>query len=393
VQVEKQDGKNSEINEEKFMGCAPYLQLFKAGKLIHTSAASLHVQQSEEELPFVQVMDSTVPFNINQIIQGDILIRCRHLTFKKKRISMFRAAFHTGYVPPNVLRLTKTELDGACADKRYPDDFFLDLIFEKVDSDALSKYNDENESEEEETKSGDGIGDEGKGPIIKASNFDSMLQGDSRFWDVIASKKKEHAKKSNDDPFWGPTVGRRRGDYSTRKETEEKGERIDTPTKERKQLETFRIGNEFDFLPVTDDKINTEKKAPQRDSLMDALNALDEDEGPSSDVVEEIVFSGDDTSDKKSAETTKPVFDTEVAIVVGNEQTKSKSIEEKSKDINATATAENSIQANQQEDELLQDEDDMDALLASADDDFGDLDLADFDDDDELEDLENMLKA
>jgi len=106
-----------------------------------------------------------------------------------------------------------------------------------------------------------------------------------------------------------------------------------------------------------------------------------------------LYFPGTILLTKKSAETTKPVFDTEVAIVVGNEQTKSKSIEEKSKDINATATADNSIQANQQEDELLQDEDDMDALLASADDDFGDLDLADFDDDDELEDLENMLKA
>ena len=78
------------------MGCAPYLQIFKAGTLIYTSAATLHVQQSEEELPFVQVMDGTVPFNIGQIVQGDILIRCRHLTFNKKRVSMFRAAFHTG---------------------------------------------------------------------------------------------------------------------------------------------------------------------------------------------------------------------------------------------------------------------------------------------------------
>ena len=209
------------------MGCAPYLQIFKAGKLIHTSAASLHVQQSDEELPFVQVMDGTVPFNINQIIQGDILIRCRHLTFEKKRVSMFRAAFHTGYAPPNVLRLTKTELDGACADKRYPDDFFLDLIFEKVDADALARHDEENESGEEESKSGgdgdagDGTDEKRKGPVLKASNFDSMLQGDSRFWGVIASKKKEHAKQSNADPFYGPTVGRRRGD-SAKKETEEK---------------------------------------------------------------------------------------------------------------------------------------------------------------------------
>lgn len=32
---------------------------------------------------------------------------------------MFRAAFHTGYVPSGVLRLTKQQLDGACADDRF----------------------------------------------------------------------------------------------------------------------------------------------------------------------------------------------------------------------------------------------------------------------------------
>jgi hypothetical protein len=385
------------------MGCAPYLQIFKAGKLIHTSAASLHVQQSDEELPFVQVMDGTVPFNINQIIQGDILIRCRHLTFEKKRVSMFRAAFHTGYAPPNVLRLTKTELDGACADKRYPDDFFLDLIFEKVDADALARHDEDNESGEEESKSGgdgdagDGTDEKRKGPVLKASNFDSMLQGDSRFWGVIASKKKEHAKQSNADPFYGPTVGRRRGD-SAKKETEEKHKNIDAaPTKERTQLETFSIGNEFDFLPVADNnKINAKKKSPKRDSLMDALNALDEDEGPNPDVAEEIVFDFVDSSAKKSSEATKPIFDdTDVAIVDGDKETESENIEERSKNTDATTPQENSTQADQQ-DEILEDEDDdMDALLASADDDedFGDLDLTDFDDDDDLEDLENMLKA
>jgi hypothetical protein len=37
----------------------------------------------------------------------------------------------------------------------------------------------------------------------------------------------------------------------------------------------------------------------------------------------------------------------------------------------------------------------MDALLASADEDFGDMDLGDFDvdEDDDLEDLENFLKT
>ncbi|CAN0586382.1 unnamed protein product, partial [Laminaria digitata] len=46
-------------------------------------------------------------------------VRCRHLSPNGRRVSMFRAAFHTGYVPCGVLRLTKQQLDGACADDRF----------------------------------------------------------------------------------------------------------------------------------------------------------------------------------------------------------------------------------------------------------------------------------
>ena len=62
---------------------------------------------------------------------------------------------------------------------------------------------------------------------------------------------------------------------------------------------------------------------------------------------------------------------------------------EKSNDVTTTTAAPEDSPAME---DLLDDEDDMDALLASADEDFGDLDLDDFDDDDDLEDLENLLK-
>lgn len=370
------------------MGCAPYLQIFKCGKLLHTSAASLHVQQSDEELPFVQVMDGTIPFNINQVIQGDVLIRCRHLTFGKKRISMFRAGFHTGYAPPNVLRLTKTQLDGACNDKRYSDDFFLDLIFEKVDADDLAAI----EKEKEESKTVDnadgGRGEKGKGPVVKASDDDAMLQSDSRFWDVIASKKQEHVKQANGDPFWGPTVGRRRGD-STKgraKDTKDKSEN-EVQTKERNQLETFSIGNEFDFLPVAETA--KAEEPPKRDSLMDALNALDEDDVPPPGFAEEIVFDTPDTSSQK--EPPKPIFNemTDAAIADSGDTDNAEVTAKKSDDVPATTK---SAEKSPAVEDLLDDEEGIDALLASADEDFGDLDLDDFDDDDDLEDLENLLK-
>lgn len=42
---------------------------------------------------------------------------------------MFRATVHTSFVVDNVLRLTRDELDGACQNENYPNDFFIDLIF------------------------------------------------------------------------------------------------------------------------------------------------------------------------------------------------------------------------------------------------------------------------
>lgn len=389
--------------DEQLMGCAPYLQIFKAGSLVHTSAATLHVHQSEEELPFVQVMDGTVPFNVGQIIQGDVLIRCRHLTFAKKRVSMFRAAFHTGYVPPNVLRLTKSQLDGACSDKRYPDDFFLDLVFEKVDAEALSKHAERgDEKNDEEDKLGDAknkkpnaANTKAKGPVVTASAFDTMLQGDSRFWDVIADKRKEVVKKGNDDPFWGPTVGRRRGE--PKKDSTgacSEGSDGQKPTAEgQAPLPTFSIGNEFDFLPLADTRTGVTEVEPKRDSLMDALNALDEDDGPDHSTSEEIIF-GD-----KPASTTATASDllaSETITLFSNEDESSAAKKEATKEQAATSSPsifEQTIfpTAQQQEDVM---EDDMDALLATTDDDFGDLDLADFDDEgDDLADLEAMLNT
>lgn len=367
------------------MGCAPYLQLFKAGELVYTSAATLHVQQSEEELPFVQVIDGTVPFNINEIIQGDILIRCRHLTFNKKRISMFRAAFHTGYVPPNVLRLTKAQLDGACNDDRYPDNFFLDLIFEKVDADTMAKHLEAGGEDQDEDADKNEADRKGKGgPVVTASKFDSMLQGDSRFWDVINSKKQEHMQQKPDDPFWGPTVGRRRGGEAQKETKQEEEKDQHGPPKERSHMETFSIGNEFDFLPS-----ETEEEKPQRDSLMDALNALDEDEVAQQEAdTEEInfedseseakgpIFSGDSTPNVPADDST-PKFGQEPETEKPSQPSDDAPVSDETKE--SESPADHQVE-------------DIDDLLAVADEDFGGLDLGDLEDEDgDIEDLESLL--
>jgi tensin len=126
------------------LGCCPYIQLFKNGKLIATAAAQgdsheatcnsadgSHAQQ-KMQLRWIKASEGSASFNIDCPVQGDILLRCRHVARSGVRVSMFRTGFHTGYVPSGVLRLTKAQLDGSSSDPRFEEDFFVDLIFSPI---------------------------------------------------------------------------------------------------------------------------------------------------------------------------------------------------------------------------------------------------------------------
>lgn len=365
------------------LGCAPYLQIFKAGNLVLTTAATCpnSSSQSNDDLPFVMPTDGPISFPIETIVQGDILLRCRHLTRKGQRVSMFRAAFHTGYVPPKVLRLDKSQLDGACSDRRFTEDFFLDLIFEKCDAAMASRHllpagtDDDNTGSDGDviknnsgkekkevvhceaearrrggTISGMGTAqpealpeskDEPKSHVVTASAYDSMLHRDSRFWDVIAERRRENIGKmakaagataatggsastdeegdNSADLLCGPTIGRRR-DFASMpgggsggsgeggesegesgnigKDGNDKSDGKGHPPK-KSPMDAFSIGGEFDFFLEDDEEEPEPTKAhgpgegsaagshpaaapplspPKRDELMDALMALDDDD-------------------------------------------------------------------------------------------------------------------
>ena len=86
--------------------------------------------------------DGSVKFDVGVVLQGDVLMRCRHKRRGgKKSVAMFRAAFHTGYTPELVLRFSLAQLEGTSA-ARYPDDFFVELIFAPVDAsgDSLAMH-------------------------------------------------------------------------------------------------------------------------------------------------------------------------------------------------------------------------------------------------------------
>lgn len=415
---DQDDGKDQVGENKDRMGCAPYLQIFQSGKLLHTVAATLHHQQEAAVLPFCQVADGSVAFHVDQVIQGDVLVRCRHMAHStKKKISMFRAAYHTGYAPPNVLRFTKPQLDGACNDPRFPDDFFVDLILEPCTTEQVSEFyqKQEDEQAQKEKEAAESDDKVEKDAVVSASTYDSMLHRDSRFWDVI-SEHLNATESTEEDPSkskMGPTVGKRRVFTSSPKKGKGDGDAKDDDVKEKAAdaLQTFSIGGELDFLPEPQ-KLQEEKpkQPPKKDSLMEALmGALGDDhEDPSRDTVE-IVF--EDPNDAPASLPAQQPQPTIVAIPPAASETSeadaSKPTETPSTPASSTDEAKPPAPEHQEsnvttesmkemENMLAQDASDdidMDALLADDDDDFNLDDYNVDDDDDELADLENFLKS
>ena len=449
----KRNAVNSEGEEDKtseaLLGCAPYLQIFKAGNLIFTTAASVNYAQAQDDLPFCSTGSGPVSFLTEAVVQGDILLRCRHLTKSGQRISMFRCAFHTGYVPPKVLRLTKAQLDGACGDRRFSDDFFLDLIFEPCDEATASQHlaadsKKAADSSDDTKADGDACANEAAnrrnmGTVVgnsdttfTASAYDSMLHRDSRFWDVIAERRKENMEKMaelekqggkaesepKEDaslPLAGPTIGRRR-DFAAKKSSEHPGE--DTSEHEeasgvkknqQNPMSAFSIGEEFgiDLEPAQPPAAATTKPIivppspppkPKQDALMDALNDLDTDllDDEMHNMTEEIDFGHSEEAPKPSftATETPAVVKTVSPPTAPKDDTShpaAKSDASDTEKVNVAAPKEEVIVDNIEDDladlNILNDAGEDDLLGGAGEfDDFDDLE-----DDAELEDLENFL--
>jgi hypothetical protein len=344
------------------------------------------------------------------------------------------------------MRFTKLQLDGACSDDRFSSDFFIDFIFEPIDAEEASKLISSNSSDattdaplNSETSSAKKANVR---QAVQASAEDSMLYGDSRFWDVISNRMKENATQTsvpNNDPLFGPTVGRRRDRKNAEGQNDEMklidplsnvssmSERRNNPNSE---LGAFSIGGEMDFLPSVvgsesaqmqnlDSPASKSKKIggglaketqePKKDSLLEALmGALDDGniENDQSDV-EIVEFDTDVTDDIVNSRNALPL-NTNATIVneTAPNDVAASDLTVSTKPNNTTSVTPSSnddIQALMAEATLNLGtttiaDNDMDALLAgttntaTTTDGLSDADLLNLDfDDAELEDLESFL--
>lgn len=176
-------GAKADNNSNEVVGCCPYIQLFKNGKIIANgliaSGPSQDTGGEDNPVRWVTCSEESISFQIDCVVQGDLLLRCRHHDpTSGARISMFRAAFHTGYVPSGVLRLTKAQLDGPNHDDRYSNDFYIDLIFAPVEkADQVSNHT-------------GSLSDAGTNlDHTVADKFEQMFHRDTRFWETISARK------------------------------------------------------------------------------------------------------------------------------------------------------------------------------------------------------------
>jgi hypothetical protein len=194
-------------NDDSTRGCCPYVQLFKNGKLIASAASTMEKGNLEEDsssssslkLRWVNAREGNATFRLDMIVQGDVLLRCRHASMSGARVSMFRAAFHTGYISGGVLRLTKAQLDGSPSDPRYPDDFFIDLIFAPINQAPNIPSGDI----EDAGGLADILGEAGG-----QDKYESGLHKDAKFWEAVTARKNKSKKRrsrkfesNSQDPF------------------------------------------------------------------------------------------------------------------------------------------------------------------------------------------------
>jgi len=309
------DENATKVNESPvdMVGCAPYLQIFKGGRLLFTTCTtSSKNRTNNDEIPWCVsrtggAQQRSFTFAVDAVVQGDILLRCRHMTDRGQRVSMFRIALHSGYiVAPKVLRLSKSDIDGACHDDRFPEDFYLDLVFDVCDADTASKLLRDDEESETSQAADKGSLKASESSVVTTDNsemstakalkpsvitpktsYDSMLFGDSRLWDSIAKRKERISTVSKlsiktGEKLVGLTIGRKR-DLSKLKTRDEESKNNDSKALDVKRkkspapIDSFSIGDNFGFMDIDEPTEIITPKPPTRkpDSLMEALMAIE----------------------------------------------------------------------------------------------------------------------
>ena len=73
---------------------------------------------------------------------GDTVLEVLHHQGNKFR-QLFLIQFHTFFIHESGIRFTRDQIDGICKDIRYPNEFFIDLLFDDNQNKDIPMYEDD----------------------------------------------------------------------------------------------------------------------------------------------------------------------------------------------------------------------------------------------------------
>ena len=123
------------INKNSFY--APVIRVISNGKLVYCSY--------KKDQPVDKVFysaDNAAKFDINSLIFSDTCIEVLHKTEGRFKL-LFVIQFNTLFINDNAIRFSKDMIDGIYKDIRYPNEFFIDLMFDADKEVTLSQYDEE----------------------------------------------------------------------------------------------------------------------------------------------------------------------------------------------------------------------------------------------------------
>lgn len=123
------------INQNSFY--SPVIRIISNGNVVYCSYNKTKPVEKVFYSP-----DNCIIFNVNSLLFSDTIIEVLHKGDNKFK-QLFSIQFHSLFITDDAIRFTRAQIDGACKDIRYPEEFFIDLLFDQTKDVCLSQYDEE----------------------------------------------------------------------------------------------------------------------------------------------------------------------------------------------------------------------------------------------------------
>ena len=120
----------------------PVIRIKSNGKFIYSSYNPKDIENKNKLIKIFYSNENIAKFDINQMCFNDVCIEVMHKGEKSFRL-LFTIQFNTFFISSNYsIKFSKEQIDSIYQDIRYPNDFYVDLIFDSSKEEKLSPFDD-----------------------------------------------------------------------------------------------------------------------------------------------------------------------------------------------------------------------------------------------------------